>query len=325
MYDLVIIGGGAASQAAAMYAIGKQINFLLICDRLGGRANSIEPSDREYPVGSILVHLDMPDAEDDERHLIGSSAVHLFERQIKGIRSRILIDRATLVRKVDEVFVVETQRSGEVEAAAVIIATGAYPRRLQVPGANQRLIISLGYAITHHRDCLSGSSVAVVGETEQAILSAAEFAQKAACVYLVLPTVTDLERPDLVALRSCGNIEILGGYRVREVYSELSIRRLVVERGLEVARLRVDTIFVDLGSEPAIDLVRNLVTYTPAGFIAVDEHNATSVPGLFAAGDVTRTEGEQVLVAIGDGARAARNAHFYLLTRPQVRYVGVLA
>lgn len=324
MYDLVIIGGGAASQSAAMYAIGKQINFLLICDRLGGRVDPVEPADRDYLVGNILVHFDTPDADEDEHHLIGSSVVHLFERQLKGARNQIMNDRAVLVRNVDDHFVIETERSGEVEAMTVIVATGAFPRRLEAQGANQRLITSLGYSTTHHRESMGGTSVAIVGETDQAVMSAAEFAQTAARVYLILPTRTDLGSADLAALQVCENIEILAGYRVREVYSENATRRLVIERGPEMVRLRVDAIFADLGSEPAINPVRHLVSCTPTGFIAVDERNATNVPGLFAAGDVTHAEGEQVLVAIGDGARAARNAHFYLLTRPQARQIGVL-
>ena len=80
MHDLIIIGGGPASQSAAMYAIGKQINFLMIYEKLGGRVDQVTPTDRDCLVGSIVVHFDFPDAEDEEDHLIGSSAVHLFER-----------------------------------------------------------------------------------------------------------------------------------------------------------------------------------------------------------------------------------------------------
>lgn len=324
MYDLVIIGGGAASQSAAMYAIGKQMHFLLICDRLGGRVDPLEPADRDYLVGNILVHFDTPDADEEEHHLIGSSVVHLFERQLKGAHNQMLNDRAVLVRNIDDHFAIETERSGTLEAASVIVATGAFPRRLEARGANQRLVTSLGYSTTHHRESMGGNTVAIVGETDQALMSAAEFAQTAARVYLVLPSRTDLGSADLSALQACENIEILAGYRVREVYAENAVRRLVIERGQELVRLRVDLIFADLGREPAIDPVRHLVSCTPEGFIAVDARNATGVPGLFAAGDVTHPEGEQVLVAIGDGARAARNAHFYLLTRPQVRQVGAL-
>jgi thioredoxin reductase len=88
----------------------------------------------------------------------------------------------------------------------------------------------------------------------------------------------------------------------------------VLERDGTKRALTVDTIFTDLGYEPATALVQGLVEQTAEGYIKVNRRAATSVPGLFAAGDVTRSEGEQVLTAIGDGARAARSAHFYVLT-----------
>jgi thioredoxin reductase len=96
----------------------------------------------------------------------------------------------------------------------------------------------------------------------------------------------------------------------------------VLAAGAERLTLEVDAAFADLGFEPASALVRHLVKTGPDGFIQVNRGFATSVPGLFAAGDVTCPEGEHVLAAIGDGARAARSAHFYLLTRPMARAIG---
>jgi thioredoxin reductase len=101
---------------------------------------------------------------------------------------------------------------------------------------------------------------------------------------------------------------------VADVKGEPLGRKLVLERDGTRRSLNVDEIFIDLGYEPATALVQELVEQTAEGYIRVDGRNATSLPGLFAAGDVTRSEGEQVLTAIGDGARAARSAHFYVLT-----------
>lgn len=321
MRDLVIIGGGAASQAAAMYALGKQIDFVLICDRLGGRAEPAAPADRDYLVGSILVHFDYPDPEDEERQLIGSSAVRLFERQLAHQPGRTLCDRVTAVRREGQHFVVETGRGEAIAAGAVIIATGAAPRGLEgVPGGH--LVAWLGHSTTHNAAALAGKAVAVVGDSEQAIYSAAELAREARQVYLALPTPEKAESVEVALLGRRPNLDVLPGYRLAEARGEASVTAVVLAAGDERLTVEVDAAYADLGFEPASALVRHLVKTGPGGFIQVDRGFATSVPGLFAAGDVTRAEGEHVLAAIGDGARAARSAHFYLLTRPAARAVG---
>ncbi|NTW96990.1 MAG: NAD(P)/FAD-dependent oxidoreductase [Oscillochloris sp.] len=314
MYDLIIIGGGAASQSAAMYAQGKQLNFLIICERLGGKVEPVAAEGRDYQFGKILVHYDRPDDEEADEQLLGSSVVHQFERQLRHLPDRILEDQVSSLSLDGANFAIETSNSGVKHARSVIIATGARPRRLDLAGVAEHLITHLGHKTTHHGDELRGREIAVIGETDQALLSAAEFAQSAAKVYLVVPQQDGAERPELASLSSLQNVELIQGYRVAEVKSEPLGRRLVLERDGTRRSLNVDGIFVGLGYEPEIGLVQDLVERTSEGYIRVTRRNATSVPGLFAAGDVITAEGEQVLTAIGDGARAARSAHFYVLT-----------
>ncbi len=316
MRDLVIIGGGAAGQAAAMYARGKELDFLLIADRLGGRVERPAAVDRDYLVGNILVHYDGPDADDEENMLIGSSVVHRFARQLRGQRDYILQDRARAVRRDGDSFVVDTERSGPVAASAVIVATGAAPRRHPHLNGNAALLADLGHGTTQHCAALAGKRVAVVGETTQALHSAAEFAASALQVYLLLPSAGAADRSEVALLQQRPNIAVLPGYQVVDIVAEHARRALVIRRGDELSRLVVDAAFADLGYEPASGLLRDLGVTGAGGFVRVDRDHATSVPGLFAAGDVTMPAGEQVLTAIGDGARAARSAHFYLLTRP---------
>ena len=94
-----------------------------------------------------------------------------------------------------------------------------------------------------------------------------------------------------------------------------NVESVVVERGDEHRWLRADAAFVDLGLMPNSSIVRQLMQLDPAGFICVDERNATTLAGMFAAGDVTTSFGEQVFIAIGDGARAALSAYDYLLAQ----------
>jgi thioredoxin reductase len=319
MYDLIIIGGGAASQAAAIYAHGKQLNFLLISEHLGGKIEPVSSEGRDYMLGKMLIHFDTPDEEEADEHLIGSSVVHQFERQIKHMRDRVLADQVCGLRQEGSIFEVETTGSGVKKARAVILATGARPRRLALTEVAEHLTANLGYNTTHHGEAMRGREVAVVGATDEALMSAAEFAQSAAKVYLVVQQLDAADRPELKALGGLRNVELLAGYRVADVKAEPLGRKLTVERNGTRRAITVDTIFVDLGYEPATSLVEGLVEQTAEGYVQVDQRNATSLPGLFAAGDVTRSEGEQVLSAIGDGARAARSAHFYVLTSAGAR------
>ncbi|MCG8351502.1 MAG: NAD(P)/FAD-dependent oxidoreductase [Chloroflexales bacterium] len=322
MHDLIIIGGGPASQSAAMYAIGKQINFLMIYEKLGGRVDQVTPADRDYLVGSIVVHFDFPDAEDEEDHLIGSSAVHLFERQIKTRTGRVLNDLVTQIKREGDVFHVATKHHGVQQGVTVLLATGAKPRSLEVPGAGELLVGNLGYSVTTHSQQIANRSVGVVGTTEYALYGAAEFAQTAAQVYLVIPDTKIMSLPIAQALTQRPNVEVLAGYRLTEVVGRFKVEQLVVERAGQPRSLNVDVAYVDVGREPQSDLVKNFGITDQDGFVQTNGSGATDISGLFAAGDVTRALGEQVLIAIGDGARAAVSAHQYLLTQSAPRQLG---
>jgi thioredoxin reductase len=186
---------------------------------------------------------------------------------------------------------------------------------LPVPGAAELLGQGLGYSITTHAHLLAGKRAAVLGATARALRGAAELARSAAQVYLIVPTITDMAALMARALADRANVEVLPGYRVAEVIGSASVEALVVTRDGAMRRLAVDAAFVDIGLVPNSSIVAALVETDGAGFIRVDQHTATSVPGIFAAGDVATTFGEQVLIAIGDGARAGLAAYDYLLAQ----------
>jgi thioredoxin reductase (NADPH) len=299
MHDLIIIGGGAAGLSAAMYALGKQLDFLVIYEDIGGKAGT-----RQYLYGQV-----------EEEYLAGAEAVLLFERRITTQAGRTLRDRVTEVTKKSGVFHVATQRHGVQTSAAVIVATGATPTRLEAPGARELLGQGLGYSITTHAHLLAGKTAAVIGTTVRALRGAVELAQTAAQVYLVAPDATGMSIPLAEALRRRSNVEALVGYQVQNIVGGTNVEVLVVTREDETRRLRVDAAFVDLGLVPNSAMVRHIAHTDQDGFIWVDDRNATAQPGLFAAGDVTTAFGEQVLIAIGEGARAALSAYDYLLAR----------
>lgn len=295
MRDLIIIGGGAAGLSAAMYALGKRLDFLMIYDTLGKAGTT------QHLAGDL-----------EEEYLAGAEAVRLFERRITSQADRALRDQVTDVAKPSGVFHVTTRHHGVQKSRAVIVATGAAPIALSVPGAQELLGYGLGYSITTHVHIMAGKRVAVIGTTVRALRGAAELARTAAQVYLIAPDAAGIQTP-LTLLRRHPHVEILEGYEVRELVGTHSVEQLVVARDAQSRRLQVDAAFVDLGLVPNSTFVRRLVQTDSEGFIWVDDRNATALPGLFAAGDVTTAFGEQVLIAIGDGARAALSAYTYVL------------
>jgi thioredoxin reductase len=299
MHDLIIIGGGAAGLSAAMYALGKQLDFLAIYEEIGGKAGI-----PQRLLGQAV-----------EEYLPGTEAVLLFERRITTQAGRTLRDRAVEVAKTGGVFHVTTQHHGVQTSTALIIASGATPTRLDVPGARELLGYGLGYSATTHAQLLEGKTAAVIGTTVRALRGAAELARMARQVYLVAPDATGMTTPLAQALRTRPNVEALAGYQVQQVVGVTNVQELVVARDDEIRRLRIDAAFVDLGLVPNSMMVRSIVQTDLDGFIWVDDRNATTQPGLFAAGDVTTAFGEQVLIAIGEGARAALSAYDYLLAR----------
>lgn len=157
----------------------------------------------------------------------------------------------------------------------------------------------------------------VIGDTALALRSTAELSRIARKVTLVAPTHGELDSPMGRRVLSAPNVEVLEGFRVEAVKGDEYARRLVIHREDERRELVADSFFVELDLIPQSDLVANLVARDNKGHILVDARNRTSTQGIFAAGDVTDVISEQVLISVGEGAKAALAAYEYLLQLPE--------
>lgn len=302
MHDLIIIGNGAAGISAALFALTKQLDAVSIYEDVGGKAGT-----QQQISGQV-----------GEEYIAGAEAVQLFERRVIMHAHAVLRDRVIGIDKHAGIFHVETQRHGVQQARAVIMATGAAPLRLDVPGAKQLLNHGIGYSITTHTALVAGKPVAVIGTTRRALRGVIELARSAAQIYLISPNAQVLGTPLGRIAGALPNVQLLAGAIVREITGDESVEHVVVEREGEVSWLPVAAVFADIGLLPNSALVRRLAQVDGDGFIVVDQKNATSLPGLFAAGDVTTTFGENILIAIGDGARAASSAYEYILAQSRL-------
>lgn len=296
MNDLIIVGGGPAALAAAIYAHAKQLDWLLIYEELGGQAIW-----RQSVVGPS-----------DDEHRPGEESVRVFERQIAH-SGRAHHDHVMSITKSGNTFHVTTRRHGRHEAVAILLATGTTPIQLDAPGVQKFLGKGLGYAITSDAHLLAGKDVAVIGQTNHALRGTTEVAQTARQVYLIVTDRSVQYSPRAEELQRYSNVEILQDARVHEIAGTTSAEEVVVEYAGRMRRLAVDAAFVDLGIRPNVAMVRDLLGLDATTFVAVDTKHASAVPGLYAAGNVTTTLSEQTLRAIGDGAHAAVGTYEYIL------------
>lgn len=298
MYDLIVIGGGPAGLTATIYAIRKRLNVLLITEDLGGKTN---------------YHLDLPDVE-GYQVIRGVEVVDRFKSELEYLDFARLMERVDKVEKMEDGFVVHTQAGSVLEAKAVIVACGTRQEWLNVPGEREYLSKGLCYSALSYAPLFIDKETVVVGKDDLALRSAAELATVAHHVHVVGPSRQAMQTPLGQKLAKAGNVTILPDYEVTRVEGNGYCNTVVVKNNLgQEQTLKADGTFVEKGLRPNTQMVAGLVELDARGFIKVDPYSRTSVPGIFAAGDITNIYAEQVLVAVGEGVKAALTAYDYLL------------
>jgi len=300
MKDLIIIGGGPAGLTATMYAVRKHINVLLITKDLGGKAN---------------YRMQAPNVQ---RHLLirGEEVVNRFANEVEYLDFTHTLDGVEEIEKIDDGFSVVCESGERYTAKAIIMATGATPKFMGIPGEEHFIGRSLSYSAVSYAPLFRDRQTVVVGDGILALRAAAELAFAANQVTLVAPSRGELDSPIGRRLMAAPGVTIIEGCELVEVKGNEFAEELVVQHKGETKTVKGDVIFVELGLVPKADLVEDLVDLDEDGRIEVDHKNRTATPGLFACGDVTTAPAEQILIAIGEGAKAALTAHMYLLSQP---------
>ncbi len=297
MYDLIIMGGGPAGLTATVYALRKRLNVLLITRDLGGKTN---------------YRLQLPFVE---KHLVitGQEVVSRFANEVDYLEFARVFDVTEKVEKTKAGFKLSTREGNTYEAKSVIVATGALGKLMKVPGEKEYMMRGLCYSAVSYAPLFIERDVVVIGDNKLALRSTAELSRIARKVTLVAPTHGELDSLMGSKVLAAENVEVLEGFQVDEVRGDEYARTLVVSNNGEQAELDADAFFVELELVPQSDAVKDIVELDEQGRIKIDARNRTSTEGLFAAGDVTDVIAEQVLIAVGEGAKAALAAYEYLL------------
>jgi alkyl hydroperoxide reductase subunit F len=304
MYELIIVGGGPAGMTSAVYSARKLLNTFLIAKDIGGQV--MWTSSVENYMGYQVI-------ESDE-------LIAKFQKQVDqfAVVQKIGVN-VTQVKKINDGFEV-TADSGEIfQGQAVILASGKRPRRLNIPGEIELTGRGLTYCSTCDAPDYAGQKVAVIGGGNSALEAVLDLLKVATHVDVV--SVTPLTGDPILIQKviEASNLTIYKEYQTEKILGESTAEGIVIKdiKTGNVKQLDVTGVFIEIGLVPNSDMVKDLVKLTPAGEVSINASCETGVPGLFAAGDVSTVPEKQIVIAAGEGAKAALAAHRYLRRLPK--------
>jgi len=305
LYDVIVIGGGPAGMTAAVYCCRKGLNTLLVAEDIGGQMSWT--SGIENYMGF--------------QYITGPELAAKFDVQIRSFPLSLdLPARAARLERSAPDFLLVTEAGRHYQGRTVVVASGRSPRRLGIPGELEFTGKGVSYCATCDAPLYAGQDAAVVGGGNSALTSVLDLAQVARTVYSCHRRTSYRGDSALIArVESAPNVRRLLGFQPAAILGNDRVTGIEV-RNLEngaTERLAVSGVFVEIGSEPNSGFAVRLLELNARREIPVNCRTETSVPGLFAAGDVTDVFEKQIVIAAGDGAKAALAAHRYLLSRPK--------
>ncbi|MET0378114.1 MAG: alkyl hydroperoxide reductase subunit F [Spongiibacteraceae bacterium] len=323
VFDSLIVGGGPAGAAAAIYSARKGINTGVVAERFGGHVldtmaieNFISVQETEGPKLAMAL----------EQH-VKSYDVDIMNLQ----RAQKLVPAAESASGLIEI---ELESGAVLRSKSVVIATGARWREMNVPG--EREYRGRGVAYCPHCDgpLFKGKAVAVIGGGNSGVEAAIDLAGIVSHVTLLefdvkLRADAVLQRklfslPNVTVITSALSTEVTGDGK--KVNGLTYIDRNSMDRsGGTEHHIELAGIFVQIGLLPNTDWLKGSVALSPRGEIEIDARGQTSVPGVFAAGDVTTVPFKQIVIAMGEGAKAALGAFDHLIRSPAVKADNALA
>ncbi|MFM7384912.1 MAG: alkyl hydroperoxide reductase subunit F [Betaproteobacteria bacterium] len=306
-YDLLVIGGGPAGVSAAIYAARKGIRTGLIADRLGGQLNDTMAIEN-------FISLPLTD---------GPKLSSALENHLKTYDiDLITMQRVKKLRPTDKgegLVQIDLESGAQLEARSLVISTGARWRQLGIPGEDRYRNKGVAYCPHCDGPLYKGKRVAVVGGGNSGVEAAIDLAGLASQVTL-LEFAPNLKADAVLIekLSSLPNVQVMTGAMTRAIEGEdgvVSALTYVDQRDGTEHRLALEGVFVQIGLVPNTEWLKGTLELNTQGEIIVDAKGQTSLKGVFAAGDVTTTPFKQIIIAAGDGAKAALGAFDDLIRR----------
>ncbi|MDR1632960.1 MAG: alkyl hydroperoxide reductase subunit F [Dysgonamonadaceae bacterium] len=296
-YDIIIVGGGPAGSAAAIYSARKGLNVALVAERIGGQVKETLGIENlisvPYTTGNQL-------ADNLKTHLQRNAVDLLEHRKVEKLETN------------GKEKIVSATGGEKFIAPAVIVATGASWRKLNIPGESD--YIGRGVAFCPHCDgpFYQGKHVAVIGGGNSGIEAAIDLAGICSKV-TVFEFLDELKADNVLQekAKSLPNVEIFMSSQTVEVLGDgekVTGIRVKNRKTDEERRFDLDGIFVQIGLSPNSAVFKEILTTNRFGEIEIDTYCHTNQPGIYAAGDVTTTPYKQIIISMGEGAKAALSA-----------------
>jgi NADH-dependent peroxiredoxin subunit F len=303
-FDVLIVGGGPAGAAAAIYAARKGIRTGIVTERFGGQVLDTMGIENFISV----------------QHTEGPRLVAQLEQHVKDYDVDVMnLQKAVGLKPAngDGLATIELESGAALRAKTVILSTGARWRQIGVPGEEEYRNKGVAYCPHCDGPLYKGKRTAVIGGGNSGVEAAIDLAGIVAHVTLI---EFDSElRADAVLqtkLRSLPNVTVITSARTTEVTGDGEKVTGLVYRDRkteEVHTIALEGVFVQIGLVPNTEWLNGALAMTNYGEIEIDSHLATSLPGVFAAGDVTTVPFKQIVIAMGEGSKAALSAFDYLI------------
>ncbi len=300
MYDVLIIGGGAAGLTAALYTGRKKLKTAILTIDVGGQT-LLTDNIENYPGVDPMQ---------------GSNLMSKFREQAEKFGSEFIFGEVDhIIKKEDGNFQLNLSNGETYESKTVILASGKTARKLGIPGEAKFMGRGVSTCATCDAAFFNKKTVAVIGGGNSAMDAAILLEKFADKIYLIHRR--DEFRGDEITVDRINNskrIETVLDSIPNEVSGEDIVEKLVVVnvKTKEEKELKVDGVFIEIGYELKTDFVEKLVELNEIGEIKVDDRCRTSLPGFFAAGDVTTVPFKQTIISAGEGAKAGLEAYRYI-------------
>jgi alkyl hydroperoxide reductase subunit F len=300
LYDLLIIGSGPAGLNAALYAGRKGMKVGVVSGKPGGQV--VDTASVENYLGVSFA--------------TGEALVEQFMNHVKTLKIPMLNDAdvEAFEKKDDGTFELKLLGGDVLKAKALIIATGSKPRKLGIPGEDQYAGRGVAYCAICDGPLFEGRDVIVAGGGNSAVEAAVDLAKIAKSVTIIHRSQFRADQIVLDQLNAFNNVTVFLQTEIKEVIGEQLMTGVVVldkETG-ETRTVKADGLFVEIGHIPNSQMAKETLKLDNHGEIEVNHLNETSIPGVFAAGDVTTVPYKQIIIAAGEGAKAALTANDYV-------------
>jgi thioredoxin-disulfide reductase len=299
VYDVIIIGGGPAGLAAAIYVGRKRLSNLVVSIDIGGQCN-LTAHIENYP--GVL-----PQS--------GSQLMEVFHSQAQKFGAEFVFGKVSEIKKKGKEFEVIVAGDESYVGKTIIIAFGKVPRKLGIPGEDKFFGRGVSTCATCDGPLFKNKNVAVVGGGNAALEAALDLSNFAKKVYLIHRR--DEFRGDEVTVekvKKASKVELVLNSAPIEVKGEKFVSSIMIENvnDKKQRELEIDGMFLEIGYVVDSSMAKALVKINENNEIVTDKNGQTSCQGVFAAGDVTDTPFKQAIIAAGDGARAALGVYTYL-------------